>query len=163
MARAVEGTQDARRASGSGAGSDLRAKVFAIVGGVVTLALILIGATYIFGLSIPEDWSSGGAARIYLDQPVQGEFSTFQSTGLYELRLNENVEVAVTATGSGNIYVELQREGRPFARGMNALTRPLTPGTYQVFLRPQNEGTREFTLSVAAPGAAAHADAGAGL
>jgi hypothetical protein len=137
--------------------------VFAIVGGIVTLALILVGATYIFGLSIPEDWSSGGATRIYLDQPVEAEFSTFQSTRLYELRLVERADVTVTATGSGNIYVELQREGRPFARGMNTLTRPLAPGTYQVFLRPQSEGTREFTLSVAAPGAAAHADAGAGL
>lgn len=127
----------------------VKAKVFAIGGGIVTVLLILVGVVYIFGLSMPEDCSMGGATPIEVNSQVTGEFTAFRTTQLYEFRQVEAGEVTITARFDAEMYIELQHAGRPIQRGVGRISAPLSPGVYQVMIRPHRQGSGSYTLLIA--------------
>jgi len=127
----------------------LKKKIFAIGGGIVTVLLIVVGLFYIFGLSVLEDCSVGGATPIEVNQRITGEFTAFHTTALYEFQQATPDVVTVTARFESEIYIEVQQGGRPVERGVGRVTARLEPGTYQVMIRPYRQGSGSYTLLIA--------------
>ncbi len=129
----------------------LKKKITTIAGMVATIVLLLGGLSYIFGFSLPDIFSGGTALPLPLNQTVDGEFTAWSTTQIYQFQLPEASPVTITARSESDIYVELQRDERPIERGVSVIDATLEPGTYQVLVRPLRQGAGAFTIRAITP------------